>query len=399
MINSLKRFGVIFLVMVAVQAVRSDELDDAKLRLKIEAQRIEREFASERSAAFRLVREDGSRLREATEKLQALIALIRNDTSLERARRDLFLATLRVDLDRVRDIADVRRAAPPSRSIAIQPDRRLQGQGIDSSRMPNVSGLPRTANDTGKGRVDDLSALLDRRRGVVTDKTVARLDKSERFSRTIAGIEDSAIPESADTTFPKNWKELTEKRSSEVKMTDMERLIMKGLATPIEVEFRGDKFQDTLDYLRKLTGMPISADKRALEESNVSYETPINLKLRGNSRTVLKRMLGELNLAYVIKDETVLITSRERAANMTVTKSYYLGDLVGLVGLNLDPVASQLAMLERVNNLVALIQGKVDPQSWRANNPDAAGVITFHGPTMSLIVKQTAEWHFMNHGK
>ena len=82
-----------------------------------------------------------------------------------------------------------------------------------------------------------------------------------------------------------------------------------------------------------------------------------------------------------------------------IKKTYYLGDLVGTVGFNLDPVTSQLLMLERANQLVNLIQAKVDPQSWKTNNPDAPGSISFHPATMSLIVKQTAEWHFMNHGK
>jgi hypothetical protein len=199
--------------------------------------------------------------------------------------------------------------------------------------------------------------------------------------------------------FPPNWKELSEKRSDKVKMTEMEQAIMKSLATPINVEYKGEKFQDVLDHLRKVTGLPITADKRSLEEANVTYETPIDLKARSTTRTVLKKMLGGMGLAYIIKDETVIIMTQERASKETVTKTYYLGDLVGVVGFNLDPITSQLVMLERANQLVSVIQAKVEPSTWKSNNPDAAGSITFHPATMSLIVNQTAEWHFMNHGK
>ncbi|MGL4554223.1 MAG: hypothetical protein ACRC33_23915, partial [Gemmataceae bacterium] len=243
----LTRFGAVCVLALALGSARADDLEDVKTRLKIEAQRVEREFAADRAAAYRLVREDGARLREATEKLQGLLSMVRNDTSLERVRRELLVVTLKADLERVRDIAAVRQPAA-TRPVVAAPGR------------PPVSGgpaLPRAA-DTGKGRVDDLTAMLDRRRGAVTEKTVARLDKTERFSRSMAGVEESAVPESADATFPKNWEELSKKRSSEVKMTDMERAIVKSLSTPIAVEYAGDKFQDVLDHLRKVTGLPIT---------------------------------------------------------------------------------------------------------------------------------------------
>ena len=45
-----------------------------------------------------------------------------------------------------------------------------------------------------------------------------------------------------------------------------------------------------------------------------------------------------------------------------------------------------------------LIMG-IDPQSWKVNNPDAEGVMAFDPISMTLIVKQTAEVHFMMYGK
>jgi hypothetical protein len=43
--------------------------------------------------------------------------------------------------------------------------------------------------------------------------------------------------------------------------------------------------------------------------------------------------------------------------------------------------------------IVNSITTQIDPQSWRNNNPDAPGTITFDPITMTLIIKQTAEVH------
>ena len=117
--------------------------------------------------------------------------------------------------------------------------------------------------------------------------------------------------------------------------------------------------------------------------------------MRSTPRTILKKMLGELNLAYVIKDETIQITSRERALPKTTTKKNYLGDLAGEEKVNLDPITTRLVMLERVNGIILMITQQMDPKSWRVNNPEASGEITFDPINMALIVKQTAEFHFL----
>ena len=207
-------------------------------------------------------------------------------------------------------------------------------------------------------------------------------------------VDKSARPDSRDISFPKNWIELSKRRSPEQKITAKEQAILKALNTTISAEFDAAEFSDVLDYLRKATGVNITVDQRAMEEMGVTYKTPITLKLKATTRTILKRLLGDLNLAYVVKDETILITSRERAKQMTTTKTYYLGDLAGGVNLRLGPILSKIVMMQTVNQLINTITQTVDPQSWKVNNPDAVGTIAFDPVTMTLVVKQTAEIHF-----
>src|SRR5262245_1457367 len=94
-----------------VPAVRAekDPLDDVKERLAIEAQRVEKEFTSGRAAAYKLVRSDDPKLADATEKLESLLAMVRNDTALDTKRREVLIVTLKWDLDKVKEIAGERR--------------------------------------------------------------------------------------------------------------------------------------------------------------------------------------------------------------------------------------------------------------------------------------------------
>ncbi len=369
-------------VMAAPGLLRADPLADASARLKIEAQRVEREFTDTRAAAYRLVRTDSPRLADALEKIDGLLALVGDSRALSDQTRKDYIATLRYDRSKLREIAEERRraserSAPPVRTTPSRP----------------------TPSDTaGKGRVDDVKSRIDRTKGLVADGRIAKLDNAERRTGVMTGVEKSAKPETADYTFPKNWKELSERRSGAVKMTETERKIMTTLDKQYEVDFERTPYQDVMDYLRKVTGLPISVDKRALEEAGQSYDSPVTLKTRLSLRAILKKINGEMGMAYVIKDETVLITSQARANTMTVTRAYYLGDMVAVTGLNLDPITTQLLIQQRANMIISTVMSKVDSGSWKSNNPDATGVITFDPLTMSLIVKQTAEFHFKNFG-
>ena len=115
----------------AVSPLRAeDPLSDVKARLAVEAQRVEKEFAEGRSAAYKLVRSDSPNLVDATEKLQTLLALVRADNALSPKRREVLLVTLKYDLSKVGEIAGERRRAAEATGVpsAHHPRRRQPGQ-------------------------------------------------------------------------------------------------------------------------------------------------------------------------------------------------------------------------------------------------------------------------------
>ena len=101
-----------------------------------------------------------------------------------------------------------------------------------------------------------------------------------------------------------------------------------------------------------------------------------------------------------------------------VVRRYYVGDLLagmGVLGTLSAPQAAlanagiipggmqnfggaaanaqSMAMqkMQGVKQLIDLIQSSVDPQTWQGNGGN--GTITFHAPSMSLVIKQSAEVH------
>jgi hypothetical protein len=86
-------------------AQEGNPLPEVRERLKIEAQRIEKEVQDGRKKAYRLLRNDPE---EALNVLKDLIGALRKDTSLSEERRTSLLAVVQRDLGNVRALVNVR---------------------------------------------------------------------------------------------------------------------------------------------------------------------------------------------------------------------------------------------------------------------------------------------------
>jgi hypothetical protein len=386
---------VVFCLVVLLAAALSafagerDPLKDVKARMEVEAQKLEKEFSQQRAAAYKLVRRDDPKLVDALDKVHTLLASVRADTALKPARREQLIVTLEWDLGKLKEIAAERRGVS-RRDTAVASSVRSDVRRADTARRSEDS----------KGRVREAETIYDRRAKALADARDHRSKYADRNTRVMRDVDESSTPDSRNMTFPKDWVEKSKKRSEGIKMTAKEQAILKVLSSPMEAEFNNATFGDVIDYLRKKLKVDITVDKRALTELNISEsDTTISLKMRSSVRTILKRLLADLNMTYVVKDETILITSQARAKEMTTTRTYYLGDLVAVLDVRLDPVTSYLLMAQRANQLINMITSSIDPQSWKVNNPDAVGTIVFDPRTMAVVVKQTAEVHFMMAGK
>jgi len=356
-----------------------DPLKSVKDRKAIEAQRVEQEFKDNRAAAYALVRSDAPKLAEATQMLDGLLRMVQRDDSLDQKRREVLVVTLKWDLDKVKEIAADRRkpvtrdGPPPS---VVRRD------------------MPRTNDDEGKGRTKDARSIFDERKKSLADSRADREAKGDKLNRVFRDVEKSAVAATDADRFPRDWEERTRMRGSLQRLTVKERAIMAALNKTIEVEYKNATFSEVIDDLKRRTGLEIAVDKRGLDEVNVTYDSAINLKLKASGRTVIRRLLSDLGLSYYIKDEALQVTSVERARQETTIRTYYVGDLATVTDTRLPFVLSRLQTIQTINTIVDMIKN-MEPTTWKDNNADAPGTVVFDPVRMTLIIRQTAEFHYM----
>jgi len=356
-----------------------DPLPDVRERLKIEAQRVEKEIHDGRMRAYRLLRTDPN---EAFDLIKGLIGILRKDTALTEVKRESLMQTLQRDIANLRALANVRRTNDP----AAQATRIEARRPVD----PRISDDRKSAASAAAARINQIS-------GRVADVREVRSRGGDRFMATIDQVGKSAIPAASDYELPSDWLERTKKRSPESKLTAQEKALLDSLKKPVNVDYNMQTIQSVLDHLSKQMGQDILTDKQSMEEANVTYDTPITLRFNKpvSARTALKRVLADVGLTYVIRKEHIEVTTIARAKEMLTTRTYYVGDLLGVANPLYPAIANQFQAIQAVGMILSQIQG-IDPESWEARG--GPGSITFDPIRMVLVVKQSAEMHYMLNG-
>jgi hypothetical protein len=247
---------------------------------------------------------------------------------------------------------------------------------------PSVLSLGYT--DTLKNRLADAQALY--------------AEAASRWVINQRQIRESALPAIYDVEFPKNWKKLSEERlkSNQPQMTDREKKIIEALDKSITVNFTERPFEEALQDLSNMLDQPLLVDKKSLDDLGIDLKKGSTLQAKGLAgRTVLRALLATQGLTFVIKDQTIQIVSVERAKTMLTTRVYSVADLVQGVGPFGNPLFGPAINAQQaqanVNLLIDAIK-KIDPLSW-AGEAGGPGTITYHAPTQSIIVRNSAEVH------
>ncbi|CAN5453310.1 hypothetical protein BH10PLA2_BH10PLA2_25200 [soil metagenome] len=348
----------------------------------------------------------------------------------EQEKKDKAIVRQRAERDQfAQDVADVK-----ARLASIG---KMQEDGNFDAAAKEATDLNKKYPSVPATKAADMSAET-------TDKiTLQNKGIIQKNQGMLAGLNDvskSAVLPKGDVDFPKDWIEKTKRRASANQLSAKEREIMRGLASPITLSLKAAKFEAALDQIRAKTGLSILLDPEALKEADVTYDTPVTIDARSVTlRTALSKVLGELGLRYIIKDETIYVTSAARARETMVVKRYYIGDLLasmntntlpsnnplqvqtgpqirafmtpfGMPGFGLpglvyggnapwpgqtvtptDMLANQAAAKENANLIMEMVKNSVDPHSWTSGG--GHGTISFHPSSMSIVIKQTAEMH------
>lgn len=410
--------GLFVAAPVPAQAPRKN---DARERLNaVSAQKTEADVRTALLQAQNLAARDPAK---AAERLQATIVQLEDNTSLTQERREHLTALLRRRIEALKSApaepalteADLQAKIHRFENRKDQEQkndedanlRKKLAEVLDLQKNGKPAEAKRAAEELTKqypGHPAAQNALLT---AAAFDQLASareiRKEKTQRFGAALNDVDRSAMPPIGDIEFPKDWKEKSERRKmyAAPRLSARERAILQALNSPVTVNFKEEKFQEVLEYLSTLMGQSIVMTRADLNDASISYETPVTLNVKGvAARTVLRKVLGEFGLTYVIKDESIQVVPLSKARELMVVRTYYIGDLMGVRGGPGDPLTNlfgpglgQVAAMQNIASVIEMIQTSVDPSSWQINN--GPGAVYFHFPSMSLVVKQSAEVHNM----
>jgi hypothetical protein len=302
-----------------------------------------------------------------------------------------------------------------------------------------LADAAKDAADFAQGQPANTAAQASQQMAATADKAAAisknkALSAQGIYNANLDMSKSSTLPR-GDLDFPKDWAEKTRRRSDTAQLTTKERALLRALNSPISVSFKNTRIEAAIEYLQTATGQTILLDQSSLKEVDATYDSPVSMNAKGVAlRTVLRKILADVGLTYIVQNETIQVTTVQRAKATLVTKRYYIGDLLasmspstltqptglpiqqapfvrpfiaatGLTGLAyggtmpaIVPGAAEAAALQNqaqtaavLKQLIDMIRNSVDASSWDTNG--GPGSIAYHAPSMSLVIKQTAEMH------
>lgn len=159
--------------------------------------------------------------------------------------------------------------------------------------------------------------------------------------------------------------------------------IQQALRSPLHpagLDFVEIKLRDVVKALQEDYQIPIRLDIIALEETGLNAEETVTINVQGVSlRSGLRILLHDLQLQYIIENETLLITTPQKAEEDFKTCVYNVSDLI-----------NARTEKEDIAALIDVIKMSIGPPDvWDASEegdikPLKAGL---------LVIKQTAEVH------
>jgi len=365
------------LILAAPGIGRGDEFDRARGEQEVAAQKVFEEMKTTLAEARRLER---TRPAEAVRLLKNSLASIEDDSVLTEPQRTALLRQLRGALRDAEETVRVQQDRDQAARLAADKRKREQ-RGTDQARPAD----PATSGSAAKD-------LYDAAKSRVAESSKIKAAKEAGFGAALRSNEEAAIPTDKAMVFATSYAYRAALRGKQ-QLTDKEKSLLKTLNSVMSVDYAKKAFRDVIDDLNERTGQAIILSDESLKEAMVEYDDPVTFKAKKVTvRTILKKVLADRGLTYILKDGTIQVVTPQKARETLVARSYPVGDLASSLDMRFPPLLRRLQMLQNVAQLVDLIQNSIEPSSWQANG--GPGTISFYEPTMSLVIRQTAEMHY-----
>lgn len=170
--------------------------------------------------------------------------------------------------------------------------------------------------------------------------------------------------------------------------SEVEKRIRAALGEPAELQYIDTQLSDIAMDLSLRYKIPVQLDVTALTADGKGPDTTLSLSVReGSLRNALRNLLGAQALAFVVRNDSLLFTTKTAADAMTLTRIYQVHDLVVMPN---DSTAAH----PDFETLIDLMTTTILAESWRAAGGTAGEVKPFRGPgVLALVVTHNDAGH------
>jgi len=378
--------GALAVLLCGVATLRADDyLKKFKKTTDLNAQKTVAEVKGMLADAQRA---RTARPQEARVLLQTALARVNDSRDLTEAEAAEFrrqISTGLAGLDALAREQAIQADLEARQSAArLAKDAKQKGQpGID--RQPQGSGVTGQAADYINNNKKTLMAqggLRDKREGATVRIT-------NEIYETYSNMEERRITQ----------RFIDSGKREASKYTKAEKDLLKALNSVMTPQFKEHTLKEAIEYIQEKTGLNIFFDEVSLKEAGVEYDTDrvtFTAPTKVTVRTILKKILADKGLTFIIKEAAIQVMTPGKAKEQVVARSYPVQDLIQPAVMGPNPYFNRQQMYANVNGLILNIMNSVEPGSWQLNG--GRGTITFNEPSMSIIITNTAEFHYQMAG-
>jgi hypothetical protein len=391
-------------------ASADDPLDHQKAQRQIAEQRSEISVQEALREADKLARVSPTRAVEELKKVRLALDL---STQISSEKRDALVKQLDAKITAIQGAplakndpkSKARREAAQKEIAAAQAEAKEVREAVaeigrlyDANRIPEAQRRlaevsRKYPNNPALIHLGGLGTVASR---VAMAKDLAR-EQDERLYAVAMELARSNLPARGDLEFPADWAKRDKRKTDQfLKLSPEEEAILEALNKMVKTGVTNAPFEETLQSLSNLIDKPIYLDKKSLEDAGLDLRRPVSIPNNVTARTALRGILQSLGLTFVIKDRVIQVLTLEKARETLVTRAYYLGDVISMVGpfsgaVTWGPLADAQQTQANAQFIVDAIKQSVDPLVWDSKHGMAT--IAFHYPSLSIIVRAPAEVH------
>ncbi|HYH68160.1 MAG TPA: STN domain-containing protein [Urbifossiella sp.] len=391
----------------------ADPLADARTRQLIQDQKAESEV---KNALIEADRQARTNPKKAAQQLMAVQSSLDLSAAISGEARQRLTAQLQTRLAVIegRPVANAGvRLDPAAPAVKATQKAAIDAMFAEVKEVrEGIETVARLREQNKYAEADRAAAVLARK--YPTNPAVLALGQKDNFANAVAdsraftelqgqrllaankGLMESSLPAIRDVEFPKDWNLRAGKRSNEIKLTDKEKQLISALDKAVTISVKDQPLEYALQELSTAMNEKLLVDEKSLRDLDLDLKKLVSVNSRGlSARTALRQLLASNGLTFVVREEMIQIVTVERSRDLLTTRVYYLGDLIQALPLGGAPQTGTFLDFQQTQanaeKLITMIKASVDPLAWQGNG--GSGTVTFHAPSMSIIVRASNEVH------